>query len=79
MPRVTLHGRIEKGWVTAHQRDDARHSWSIHADAAEIERLRRLHQLPRGSGARQAWLHHQRLAIIDNEEEQGTHDDEPQV
>ncbi|MDF2261353.1 zinc ribbon domain-containing protein, partial [Streptantibioticus ferralitis] len=79
MPHVTLHGWIKKGWVTAHQRNDARHSWIIHADPAEVERLRRIHELPRGRGARHAWLYHQRLAIIDNEEGIGTHDSEPQV
>ncbi len=77
--RITLHGWIKKGWVTAHQRDDARRSWIIHADAAEVERLRQLHQLPRGCGARHAWLYHQRLAIIDNEKGNGTHDSKPQV
>jgi DNA invertase Pin-like site-specific DNA recombinase len=79
MPRVTLHGWIKRGWVTAHQRDDTRRSWIIHADATEVERLRQLHGLPRGRGAREAWPHHQRLAIIHNEEGHDTHDGEPQV
>ncbi|MBB6421908.1 hypothetical protein [Streptomyces sp. AK010] len=79
MPRITLHGWIKKGWVTAHQRDDARRSWIIHAGAAEVERLRQLHQLPRGRGDRHAWLYHQRLAIIDNEKGNGINDSKPQV
>jgi hypothetical protein len=79
MPRVTLFGWIKKGWVTADQLDDRRRSWIVHADPAELERLSRLHQLPRGHGARQPWLYHQRMAIIHNEEGVHGHDGEPQV
>ena len=79
MPRVTLFGWIKKGWVTAHQQDDRRRSWVIHADRTEVERLRRLHELPRGHGARQPWLYHQRMAIIQNKEGTQGDDDEPQV
>jgi len=77
MPRVTLFGWIKNGWVTAHQQDDRRRSWVIHADRAEVERLRRLHELPRGHGARQPWLYHQRMAIIQNETGAHGDDDEP--
>ncbi|WP_327695747.1 recombinase family protein [Streptomyces sp. NBC_00459] len=79
MPRVTLFGWIKKGWVTAHQQDDRRRSWVIHADRTEVERLRRLHELPRGHGARQPWLYHQRMTIIQNKEGTQGDDDEPQV
>ncbi|MBV1940412.1 hypothetical protein KUF83_28150 [Streptomyces sp. BV286] len=79
MPRGTLHCWIKKGWLTAHQRDDARDSWIIHADAAEVERLRQLHEVPRGRGAREAWFHHQRLAIVRNEKGHKTHDGEPHI
>ncbi|MFG2943569.1 recombinase family protein [Streptomyces sp. NPDC048282] len=79
MPRVTLFGWIKHRWVTAHQLDDRRRSWVIHADPAEVERLRRLHQLPRGHGARQPWLYHQRTAIIQNETGAHSDDNEPQL
>lgn len=35
MPRVTLFGWIKRGWGTAHQQDDRRRSWVIHADRVE--------------------------------------------
>ncbi|WP_369369100.1 hypothetical protein AB5L52_44985 [Streptomyces sp. CG4] len=79
MPRVTLFGWIKYGWVTAHQQDDRRRSWVIHADRAEVERLRRLHELPRGHGARQPWLYDQRMAIIQNETGAHGDGDEPQL
>ncbi|MFF4028471.1 hypothetical protein ACFYZ2_01635 [Streptomyces sviceus] len=47
MPRVTLFGWIKRGWVTAHQLTDQRGSWIIHANPAEVERLRRLNQQSR--------------------------------
>ncbi|MFK4273282.1 recombinase family protein [Streptomyces milbemycinicus] len=79
MPRVTLFGWIKRGWVTARQLSDQRRSWVIHADPAEVDRLRQLHQQSRGHRPRQAWLDHQQTTIIRSEE--GTHDDdaEPQV
>ncbi|PZG75098.1 recombinase family protein, partial [Streptomyces sp. NTH33] len=48
VPRVTLFGWITRGWVTAHQQHDARRSWVVHANPAEVERLRRLHRQSRG-------------------------------
>ncbi|MER5916605.1 recombinase family protein [Streptomyces sp. NPDC001982] len=74
MPRVTLFGWIKRGWVTAHQLTDQHRSWVVHADPAEVERLRRLHGQSRGHRPRQAWLDHQQAAIILNQE--GTRDDD---
>ncbi len=74
MPRVTLFGWIKRGIVTARQLGDRRRSWTIHADAAELERLRLLRRQSHGHGARQAWLDHQQAAIIPNKE--GTHADD---
>ncbi|MEU5431650.1 recombinase family protein [Streptomyces olivoreticuli] len=79
MPRVTLFGWITHGWVTARRQPDRRRSWVIHADPVEVERLRRLHRLPRGHGARQPWLYHQEMAIIHNEKGAHGNDGEPQV
>jgi hypothetical protein len=79
MPRVTLFGWIKRGWVTAHQQHDPHRSWIIHADPAEVERLRRLHQQSRGHRPRQAWLDHQQTAIIPNEEGSQGDDGEPRL
>ncbi len=79
VPRVTLFGWITRGWVTAHQQHDARRSWVVHADPAEVEWLRRLHQQSRGHRPRQAWLDHQQAAIIPNEEGTRGDDVEPQL
>ncbi|MET8682537.1 recombinase family protein [Streptomyces sp. NPDC004647] len=79
MPRVTLFGWIKHGWVTAHQLTDRRRSWIIHADPAQVERLRRLHQQSRGHRPRQAWLDHQQATIIRSEEGNQDDDVEPHV
>ncbi|MFF1747924.1 hypothetical protein [Streptomyces mirabilis] len=79
MPRVTLFGWIKRGWVTAHQLTDRRRSWIIHADPAEVERLRRLHQQSRGHQPLQAWLDHQQAAIIRNKKGSPDDDVEPHV
>lgn len=79
VPRVTLFGWITRGWVTAHQQHDARRSWVVHADPAEVERLRRLHRQSRGHRPRQAWLDHQQTAIIPDEEGTRGDDAEPQL
>lgn len=54
MPGVTLYHWIRRGWVSARQREDRR--WIVWADEAEVERLRRLHQLPRGYHTRRLWV-----------------------
>jgi DNA invertase Pin-like site-specific DNA recombinase len=47
MPDITLYNWITRGWVTAHQHPDPPHRWIVHADPAEIDRLRTLHHRPR--------------------------------
>ncbi len=54
MPSVTLYHWIRRGWVSARQREDRR--WVAWADETEIERLRRLHRLPRGYHTRKLWV-----------------------
>lgn len=58
MPPVTLYSWIQRGWVTAHQDTRPPHRWIIHADPAEIDRLRALHALPAGHHNRQRWTPH---------------------
>lgn len=55
MPPITLDTWIRRGWVTAHQQPEGRHRWIVHADTAEIERLRALHRLPPGWHLRRRW------------------------
>jgi hypothetical protein len=40
MTRGTLETWLRRGWVTAHQRDEPLRRWVVHADAAELARLR---------------------------------------
>lgn len=54
MPGVTLYHWVRRGWVNARQREDRR--WVVWADEAEVERLRRLHRLPRGYHTRGLWV-----------------------
>jgi DNA invertase Pin-like site-specific DNA recombinase len=55
MPSVTLYNWVRRGWVKARQRKKDRR-WIVRADEVEIERLRRLHQLPRGYHTRRLWV-----------------------
>ena len=55
MPPVTLYSWVQRGWVTAHQDTRPPRRWIVHADPAEIDRLRALHALPAGHHNRQRW------------------------
>jgi hypothetical protein len=56
MPRVTLFGWLQRGWLTARQQPDPPRLWIVRADPDELQRLRQLHQLPRGRHTRRPWL-----------------------
>lgn len=49
MPLATLHRWRRVGWVNARKVAEARGRWALYADAAELNRLRRLRDAPRGS------------------------------
>ena len=51
MPTATLFGWLKRGWVTGRQDTRPPYRWIITADAAEVERLRALHQLPAATTA----------------------------
>jgi hypothetical protein len=53
MPNVTLYHWIRRGWVRARKRERC---WIVWADEGEVERLRRLHRLPRGYHTRRLWV-----------------------
>jgi DNA invertase Pin-like site-specific DNA recombinase len=72
IPRITVYGWITQGRVTGRRAEDAHRSWILQADATELDRLRTLHQQSRGHQPRQAWLDHQKTAIIQNSEGEPT-------
>ena len=55
MPAATLFGWLKRGWITGRQDTRAPYRWIITADAAEVQRLRALHQLPAGYHNRRRW------------------------
>ena len=55
MPAATLFGWLKRGWATGRQDTRPPYRWIITADAAEVERLRALHQLPAGYHNRRRW------------------------
>ena len=48
IPHPTLYSWIRRGWVNARQLPVVHGPWAVWADAEELDRLRRLHQCPRG-------------------------------
>jgi DNA invertase Pin-like site-specific DNA recombinase len=52
---VTLYSWIKRGWVHAHQQESPPRRWIIRADAAELQRLREMHERPLGYYTRRAW------------------------
>lgn len=58
MSKITLDAWVRRGWATGRLHPQARLT-VIHADPAEIERLRALHLTPRGQHSRRPWLNHQ--------------------
>jgi DNA invertase Pin-like site-specific DNA recombinase len=73
MSEITLDGWVRRGWVTGYLHPEAGLR-IVRADPAEVERLRALHQVPRGQHNRRPWLEHQATSINDIEE--GEPDDE---
>ena len=47
IPEETMHRWRRVGWIHARKRDEPRGRWILWADAAELERLRRLRSCPR--------------------------------
>jgi DNA-binding MarR family transcriptional regulator len=76
MSQVTLDSWVRRGWAAGYLHPQAR-LLVVRADPAEVERLRALHQVPRGHHNRRPWLSNQ--AALMNTEQEGTDDnaDEP--
>ncbi len=56
MPKQTLYTWVRRGWVSSRQLQDHARRWVVWADKAELERLRRLHELPRGYHTHRKWI-----------------------
>ena len=54
MPKVTLYGWIQRGWVRARQSPERPRRWVVWADEGEVERLRQLRTLP-GNAPTRGW------------------------
>jgi DNA invertase Pin-like site-specific DNA recombinase len=78
MSKVTLDAWIRRRWADGYLHPGAR-LIVVRADPAEVERLRALHQVPRGQHNRRPWLTNQ--AALMNTEREGTDDnaDEPRL
>lgn len=55
MPSATLYSWLRRGWVKGHKEKRTQGRWIVRADAAELERLQHLHQLPLGFHSRAIW------------------------
>ena len=67
MSEVTLDSWVRRGWAAGYLHPQARLR-VVRADPAEVERLRALHQVPRGQHNHRSWLEHQ-AALMHAEEE----------
>jgi len=73
MSEITLDAWVRRGWASGYLHPQARLT-VVRADPAEVERLRALHQVPRGQHNRRPWLKNQ-AASIDNIDKEGTDGD----
>jgi hypothetical protein len=56
MPKQTLYTWVRRGWVSSRQLQGHARRWVVWADEVELERLRRLHELPRGYHTHRKWI-----------------------
>jgi DNA invertase Pin-like site-specific DNA recombinase len=73
MSKVTLDAWIRRGWADGYLHPEARLT-VVRAGPAEVERLRVLHETPRGQHMRRPWQQNQ--AASTNADEEGDHDDD---
>jgi transposase-like protein len=72
MSEVTLDSWVRRGWATGYLHPAIKRT-VVQADPAEVERLRVLHQVPRGQHNRRPWLRNQ--AALTGTEQEGTRND----
>lgn len=73
MSRITLDSWIRRGWADGYLHPEARLT-VVRADPAEVERLRVLHQTPRGQHLRRPWQQNQEAST--RSETEGAGDDD---
>jgi DNA invertase Pin-like site-specific DNA recombinase len=78
MPEVTLDHWVRRGWATGYLHPQARLR-VVRADPAEVQRLRALHQVPRGQHNRRPWLGNQAAFITTEREGTGDNADQPRL
>ena len=78
MSEVTLDSWVRRGWATGYLHPGIKLT-VVQADQAEVERLRALHQTPRGQHIRRPWLKNQQAGINLDEERAGEDSNEPQI
>jgi len=78
MSQVTLDSWIRRGWAAGYLHPDIKLT-VVQADPAEVERLRALHQAPRGQHNRRPWLKNQQAGINSDDEGAQEEPDEPHI
>jgi DNA invertase Pin-like site-specific DNA recombinase/DNA-binding MarR family transcriptional regulator len=73
MSKVTLDAWVRRGWADGYLHPGAR-LIVVRADPAEVDRLRVLHQTPRGQHLRRPWQQNQEAST--STETEGNHDDD---
>ena len=78
MSEITLDSWVRRGWAAGYLHPAIKRI-VVRADPAEAERLRVLHQTPRGQHVRRPWLKNQEASINNAEEGASENADKPQV
>ena len=78
MSQITLDSWVRRGWATGYLHPAIKRT-VVRADPAEVERLRALHQVPRGQHNRRPWLQNQEANINTAQEGAADNADKPQL
>jgi len=78
MSHITLDSWVRRGWATGYLHPAIKRT-VVRADPAEVERLRALHQMPRGQHNRRPWLNNQDANLNTAKEGTGENADKPQI
>ena len=78
MSHITLDSWVRRGWAAGYLHPAIKRL-VVRADPAEVERLRTLHQTPRGQHVRRPWLNNQEASISNAGEGASENADKPQV
>jgi DNA invertase Pin-like site-specific DNA recombinase len=78
MSAITLDSWVRRGWATGYLHPATKRT-VVRADPTEVERLRALHQTPRGQHNRRPWLKNQQADLTTAEEGTDEDADKPQL